>query len=116
MLEFGRRILTHDDGSAADATVVALPEDRAGEALDSGRLDLFLTQLSRVLTRWADAVAGEASDEVSGWLAGRSPAAGPGRREQFEADVAHLRASLWSQAQQLRQTASTLAAIARRAP
>jgi hypothetical protein len=116
-VEFGRRILTHDDRSAADATVVALPEDRAGEALDGGRLDVFLVQLSRVLTQWADAVAGEASDEVSGWLAGLPPdtqRAGHGQRGQFEADVAHLRASLWSQAQQLRQTALTLAAIARR--
>jgi hypothetical protein len=120
-VEFGRRILTHDDRSAADATVVALPADRAAEALDSGRLDVFLVQLSRVLTQWADAVAGEASDEVSSWLEGLSPdtqRAGEDhdQRGQFEADVAHLRASLWSQAQQLRQTALTLAAIARRLP
>jgi hypothetical protein len=114
-VEFGRRILTHDDSSAADATVVALPEDRAGEALDSGRLDVFLVQLSRVLTQWADIVAGEASDEVPDWLDGQSAdTQGAGQRGQFEADVAHLRASLWGQAQQLRQTALTLAAIARR--
>jgi len=114
-LEFGRRILTHDNGSAADATVAALPEDLAIEALSSGRLDVFLVQLSRVLTRWADLVAGEAGDEVPGWLAGLPP--GGDRHDQlgrFEADVAQLRASLWAQAQQLRQTAVTLAAIARR--
>lgn len=119
-VEFGRRIITHDDSSAADATVAALPEDRAAEALDSGRFDVFLTQMSRVLTQWADVLAGEASDEVSSWLEGLPPDThqfagdGQGRRGQFEADVARLRASLWNQAQQLRQTALTLAAIARR--
>jgi hypothetical protein len=117
-LEFGRRILTHDDRSAADATVVALPEDRAGEALDAGRLDVFLTQLSRVLTYWADALAGEATDSVPGWL-DSLPMDTEHLRDrhgqQFEIDCAQLRARLWAQAQQLRQTALTLSALTRRA-
>jgi hypothetical protein len=116
-LEFGRRTLTDEDGSVADATVLALPEDRACEALDSGRLDVFLTQLSRMLTSWADTVAGEASDWAVEWLESLpryTERGGRGRFAQLEPDATQLRASLWAQAQQLRQTALTLAALARR--
>jgi hypothetical protein len=116
-VQFGRRILTHEDGSAADATVLALPEDRASEALDSGRLDVFLTQVSRVLTRWADTLAGEASDGVLEWLKSLSYANsdqdGPGHLAWLDADAARLRESLWAHAHQLRQTALALQALAR---
>lgn len=67
-LLLGRRILCHKDDDPSTATELAYREDRAEHALDNGDVDVFLTELSAVLNKWAHRLTNEAVEAAPGWL------------------------------------------------
>lgn len=67
-LLLGRRILCHKDDDPATATELAYREDRAERALDDGDVDVFLTELSAVLNKWAHRLTNDAVESAPGWL------------------------------------------------